>query len=80
MANENTNVMDNARLWSEPSVITGHMVSTIAPNEVVQIISGPTWGRIRQDIDASGWWWEVSVDAIGLRGWLWQDRLGSCQP
>lgn len=72
-------VTENTRVWSKPNVIDGQRLSAIPEGSTVTVTSGPAWGRIRTDTDASGWWWEVNVDTEDISGWIWEERIVSCQ-
>lgn len=69
---------ENARIWSQPNVISGSSIQSIAFGQKLEILSSPRWGIIRQDIDVSGWWWEVAIQADNASGWLWQERIVEC--
>ena len=69
---------ENARLWSQPDVLTGSRTDAPFPEQQLEILGPPQWGRIRQDINAFGWWWEVSIESGDTHGWLWQERITEC--
>ncbi|MGB1250612.1 MAG: hypothetical protein ACPG8W_08385, partial [Candidatus Promineifilaceae bacterium] len=71
-------VSDNTRLWSAPNVLIGDKILSLNLGQQIEIISSPQWGRIRGDIDFSGWWWEVTTQTDDISGWIWQDRIAEC--
>jgi hypothetical protein len=69
----------DARLWSEPDVTSGEFLSSLENGQQVRVIADvPVWGPIRQDIAASGWWWQAEAEG-GTQVWIWQDRLVECR-
>ena len=76
VADDIVRMADNSRLWSQPDVSLGSSIGSPTMGQSATVLSGPTWGRIRRDMDFSGWWWEVETD--GQRGWVWEDRLNDC--
>jgi len=66
--------LPNARAWSQPNVKTGQMLVAIPAGISLQIIAGPVSGPIRYDTDATGDWYQVSLNGTVL-GWVWVDRL-----
>lgn len=68
---------ENARLWSQPDVTFARVVTSPAVGQQLTLSASPRWGRIRADIDASGWWWQVTTPD-GQRGWIWQERIQEC--
>jgi Tol biopolymer transport system component/predicted Ser/Thr protein kinase len=69
---------ENARLWAQPDVTAAPVISNLAADVPLTILDGPSWGRIRSDIDESGWWWKVQPQVGGKPGWLWQSRIHKC--
>ena len=71
---------ENTRLWSDPDVEMGSLVSSVDPGAIVEVVDGPVWGSIRRDIDFSGWWWLVKVvdSNNSQKGWVWEARLEKC--
>lgn len=78
-AGDTVSAGEQARLWSEPDVASGRSLASISAGEVVVVIGGPVWGRIRADPDFFGWWYEVEIGSMGRQGWLWQDRISECR-
>lgn len=66
--------LQNARAWSHPDVKTGTMLAPIPAGTRLQTIAGPVRGPIRYDTDATGDWYQVSVNGTVL-GWVWDQRL-----
>ncbi len=66
-------VTGNTRLWSQPDVILGSIVTDLPAGAVVTVIGGPAVGRIRFDTTDTGEWYPVIYGA--LRGWVWAGRL-----
>jgi hypothetical protein len=72
-------VKSNARTWSKPTVVGSKAGALLPPGETVYMISGPEWGRIRADLNSSGWWWQVSASPDGpALGWIWEGRIAGC--
>jgi serine/threonine-protein kinase len=69
----------NTRLWNAPDVLSGQALESVDPGTSLRVIDGPVWGRIRRDIDASEWWWQVEGESEDLTGWVWQARLLECE-
>jgi Tol biopolymer transport system component/serine/threonine protein kinase len=67
---------ENARLWSQPDVTAATTASELDAGVSLAVLTGPSWGRVRLDIDYSGWWWQVAAD--GAQGWIWQSRIAEC--
>ncbi|HLE29653.1 MAG TPA: serine/threonine-protein kinase [Anaerolineales bacterium] len=72
--------LENTRPWSQPDVTRASSAKALPAGIALYIIGGPRWGRVRSDIDYSGWWWEVSLVQSGNSlGWIWEDRLEECR-
>jgi hypothetical protein len=72
-------VAANTRPWSKPTVLGSKAGAYLPTGEVVYLIAGPEWGRIRTDQNLSGWWWGVSQTQSGPSlGWIWEGRIASC--
>lgn len=72
-------VLDNARLWTEPDVITGEIISTLNIGTEVGIISEPVRGRLQYASDLMGDWVEVRTGST-VTGWIWIERLELGKP
>jgi hypothetical protein len=66
--------MAGANLWSAPDVKTGVITATIATEQAVTILDGPTTGPIRADSDLEGVWYLIET-SDGVTGWVWEGRL-----
>ncbi|MEW5985812.1 MAG: protein kinase [Chloroflexota bacterium] len=66
----------NARLWSQPNVAAGSIITSLPEAQPIMIVSGPVWGPVQTDV--WDWWWEVEDTDSGQRGWLWQARIAEC--
>jgi hypothetical protein len=72
-------VREDASIWAQPSVQNAKPITTLPVRKRAYIVSGPEWGRIRQDIDYSGWWWQISKTRNGKGiGWIWEGRITEC--
>ncbi len=71
-------ILGKARAWSGTDVTNANVVKTFNPETKVKVTDGPEWGRIRLDIDYSGWWWLVSDQTGDEIGWVWQGILSEC--
>lgn len=72
-------LLANSRLWTAPSVATASSADG-TPGSQVYILNGPQWGRIRHNVDVSGWWWHVSNTEGGTPiGWVWEEHFAECQ-
>lgn len=69
---------ENARLWSQPDATSAIVILSPTVGQKLTLSVGPIWGRIRADINASGWWWQVTT-SDDEQGWLWQDRIAECK-
>jgi hypothetical protein len=65
--------LENARIWSYPSVITGEIIGILAEGAAIEITGGAVEGRIRQDSQADGLWYPVQY--ANISGWVWSERL-----
>jgi TIR domain. len=75
---QEVNLRKNVRYWTKPNVLEAQF-SPEQPEISVYILSGPIWGRVRADIDYSGWWWEVSASENGTSlGWVWEMGFEEC--
>jgi len=70
---------ENARLWTQPNVSDGYFQQNADFGADLRILSDPVWGRVRQDVDIDGWWWQVELISNGDTGWIWQPRLQECE-
>ena len=69
----------HTRIWLVPNVVNCRYTATIPEGTSVYIVRGPEWGRIRQDMDYSGWWWQISETRNGAAiGWIWEGRIAEC--
>jgi hypothetical protein len=67
---------ENARVWSEPSVQTGTVVTLLEPGSQVILIGEPVQGPVRIDSDDMGDWYQVRLpEETEPIGWVWADRL-----
>ncbi len=75
---QKVDLRENVRFWTKPDVLEGKF--SLKQLEIsVYILSGPEWGRVRNDIDYSGWWWEVSASENGSSlGWVWEMGFEEC--
>jgi hypothetical protein len=65
--------LENARIWSYPSVVTGEIIGTLAEGAAVEVVGGAVEGRIRHDSQAVGLWYPVQY--ANISGWVWSERL-----
>jgi hypothetical protein len=65
--------LENARIWSYPSVSTGEIIGTLVEGAAIEITGGAVEGRIRQDSSAVGLWYPVQY--ANISGWVWSERL-----
>jgi len=76
--NQNIHVLEGTNLWSQPDVVDGSLIGTLAAGTSAYVISGPVWGRI-QETGASGWWWEINDESDGAGTlWIWEGRIEEC--
>lgn len=66
-------VLANTRIWSQPDVITGEVVTSLQEGTVVTVIGGRAIGRISYGSDQTANWYPVRYDT--LSGWVWAGRL-----
>ncbi len=64
--------LENARLWSQPDVVSGSVLVDIPINTSMDIIGGPTVGMIQYN-GLTGVWYQVEVDS--QIGWVWERRI-----
>lgn len=69
---------DQARLWPQPDATTGKFLSNLAVGTPARVIGGPVWGGLIKGNNLMGWWYQVEVESLGDRGWVWQARLAEC--
>jgi len=62
---------ENARLWTQPNVLIGEVITTLEETTQVGIISEQVMGNIQADV--IGEW--VQIQQGELVGWIWLDRL-----
>lgn len=67
--------LENARLWTQPDVRTGTVITDLSVGTVVTVEAGPELGRIRTDTDDLGHWYYVRIDGTNTAGWIWSPRL-----
>lgn len=65
--------LDSARLWTQPDIRTGQVVTTLLAGSEVQIIGDTVEGVIREDPVTQGMW--VPVQQGGTTGWVLAARL-----
>ena len=65
------------RIWTEPNVAIGQVVTTLDSGVAVNIVSPPVPGQILYDSDVIGIWYRISVGdgSSGPVGWVWSARL-----
>ncbi len=63
----------NARVWSQPDVRSGQLLTTLPVGQNVTILGGPVLGAIRFDTPTQGNWYQVQANNI--TGWVWSERL-----
>lgn len=68
----------NARLWSVPDVGLGQQIDLLDEGTALELVDGPEFGRIRQDMNIDGWWW-LTQTPTGAQGWLWEERISGCE-
>jgi hypothetical protein len=78
-AGDTVSAGEQARLWSEPDVTSGRSLASLPAGEILVVMNGPVWGKIRGEPDFFGWWYEVEIGSMGRQGWLWQDRIAECR-
>lgn len=66
--------LDNARLWTEPDVTSGEIITTLDVGTIVGIMGEPISGRLQYDSDLMGDWVEVRTGSMET-GWIWIERL-----
>jgi hypothetical protein len=68
--------LENARVWTEPSVQTGSVITRLDPGTEVVLIGEPVRGPIILDSDDEGDWYHVRLpNEAEPIGWMWADRL-----
>ena len=65
----------NARLWSQPDVRSGQILTTLEEGIAVSVLAGPVAGPIRLDTADRGNWLQVRVPDTSESGWVWAERL-----
>jgi hypothetical protein len=65
----------NARLWSQPDVHSGQLLTTLDEWIAVTVLDGPAPGPIRFDTAEQGDWLQVRVRDTNETGWVWAERL-----
>jgi len=63
----------STRLWSEPDVVTGQVLSWLTEGVTVDVKGSAVVGRIRYDSLQTGTWYPVSFGNDS--GWVWSERL-----
>ncbi|HEX2621636.1 MAG TPA: hypothetical protein VHL11_15870, partial [Phototrophicaceae bacterium] len=53
-------VLENARVWSEPDVTVGQVITSLEAGTEVGIIDGPVSGKLLTDSDLSGNWYKIT--------------------
>lgn len=66
-------VSSNTRLWSQPDVTNGSIITTIPENTTITVIGGSAVGRIQYTSTIEGIWYPVQYGS--QRGWVWTERL-----
>lgn len=69
---------DQARLWPQPDATVGKFLTNLALGTPARVIGGPEWGSLIKGNNLMGWWYQVEVESLGERGWIWQARLLEC--
>lgn len=77
-ADQQVTADENARLWTEPDVIDGTATLEVGSGAPLTVVGGPVWGRVRRDVDVSGWWWQMALGVTTETGWVWQSRIREC--
>lgn len=72
-ATARANALADARVWSQPDVRTGEIITTLLTGSEINIIGQPVEGTIRQDSGESGVWYPVQQG--GTTGWVFAERL-----
>ncbi len=67
--------LENARLWSQPDVSVGTVVTDLDVGTRVIVEQSPQLGRIRVDTNDLGHWYFVQVEGTSTSGWIWSPRL-----
>lgn len=63
----------DARVWSQPDITTGAVITTLLEDSEVNVIGQPVEGIIHQDTGALGIWYPVQQG--GTTGWVYGERL-----
>ena len=66
-------VLDNTRLWTQPDVKTGQIITTLMTGSDVNIIGEAITGSIQLDSDLQGTWYPIQQG--GTTGWVYEGRL-----
>jgi hypothetical protein len=69
---------EGTNLWTAPDVITGSNQEPLPLRSTLNIISTPSWGRIRQESEQQGWWFQVQSPDGSRSGYVWEARLENC--
>ncbi|MBT3190223.1 MAG: hypothetical protein HN736_16095 [Anaerolineae bacterium] len=76
---QSVHLLAGSRIWTEPNVAVAAAIDGV-PGGEVYILQGPLFGRIRHNIDTSGWWWQVSYREDDIpAGWVWEAHFSECQ-
>lgn len=66
--------LEGARLWSNPHVQLGELITNIPEDTILEIMAGPVTGIITEDGETEGEWYLVHNQRYGT-GWIWSERL-----
>ena len=79
---EMATALENARVWSAPTVSgDSALVATLPEGSRLAVISGPVRGAVRTDSVVQGDWYQIQQGVVS--GWVWSERLqfdGSVPP
>lgn len=70
---ETATALDGARVWSQPDVRTGQIITTLRTGVQINITGDPVEGVIRENPNVNGIWYPVQEG--GTTGWVFAERL-----